>query len=390
MSGNFQVSKVVIYNTTAIDIDRTYYQIDDISKGRGSISVFLNRIEWQGLAETPASEFELGIHASNPYRLNIPFSSTRSVTKETFGGEDTVNVSFSVTPSQNLRLRVTTFAEETNEIYSQLLMNTATNTANIEEISSEEVEWSFGNVSAGNAYSGSVQVRATPKNSGVTRYWPYTRIQAGYGNRYTHLSSGNSTVVRYTDPVIGDVEIYFVNPVDYQISANGAGTYYQRFRQFSEIVTNGEPNTIRIDDNFKPGLRTIPAGTTVTWRNDDPISHTIVSNTGEWSSPSLGQYQQFSYTFNTLGTYEYSCSIHSSMKGKVIVTSSQAVVTTPTSTPLQPPITTPSTGGDVVSRYAGIDGIVQRSEAVLAVMDYFNSVITRQEAISVVMAYFNG
>jgi hypothetical protein len=34
--------------------------------------------------------------------------------------------------------------------------------------------------------------------------------------------------------------------------------------------------------------------------------------------------------------------------------------------------------------------IVQKSEAVQAVIDYFNRVIAKQEAISVVMAYFNG
>jgi hypothetical protein len=44
--------------------------------------------------------------------------------------------------------------------------------------------------------------------------------------------------------------------------------------------------------------------------------------------------------------------------------------------------------GNIVSRYSGSDGIVQRSEAVQAVVDYFNGLITRQEAIDVVMAYF--
>ena len=51
---------------------------------------------------------------------------------------------------------------------------------------------------------------------------------------------------------------------------------------------------------------------------------------------------------------------------------------------------TPTPDGDAVSRYAGIDGIMQKSEAVQAVMDYFSGLITRQDAIEVLMAYFSG
>ena len=63
---------------------------------------------------------------------------------------------------------------------------------------------------------------------------------------------------------------------------------------------------------------------------------------------------------------------------------------TPVATPT--PTQTPSSSPDenLVSRYAGSDGIMQKSEAVQAVMDYFNGLITRQEAIAVLMAYFSG
>lgn len=44
--------------------------------------------------------------------------------------------------------------------------------------------------------------------------------------------------------------------------------------------------------------------------------------------------------------------------------------------------------GKEVIRYAGSDGIVQRSEAVQAVMDYFDGTITRQEAVAVMAEYF--
>lgn len=43
-----------------------------------------------------------------------------------------------------------------------------------------------------------------------------------------------------------------------------------------------------------------------------------------------------------------------------------------------------------VSRYAGIDGIVQKDEAIQAVIDYFGGAITRQLAIEVIVRYFGG
>jgi len=63
---------------------------------------------------------------------------------------------------------------------------------------------------------------------------------------------------------------------------------------------------------------------------------------------------------------------------------------TPAPTTTSTPTPIPTTGGSVITRYAGSDGIVQRGEAVQAVMDYFSGTITRQDAINVVMAYFSG
>ncbi len=48
---------------------------------------------------------------------------------------------------------------------------------------------------------------------------------------------------------------------------------------------------------------------------------------------------------------------------------------------------TPMDTVDIVSQYAGLDGIVQRIEAVKAVRDYFNKLITKEDAVKVVRAY---
>jgi plastocyanin len=78
---------------------------------------------------------------------------------------------------------------------------------------------------------------------------------------------------------------------------------------------------------FVPASVTVPAGTTVTWTNQDSAPHQIISDatslfsTGAiFMSGQLTQGQKFSFTFNTAGTYAYHCGIHPFMKGTITVT----------------------------------------------------------------------
>lgn len=71
---------------------------------------------------------------------------------------------------------------------------------------------------------------------------------------------------------------------------------------------------------FSPNSITISAGTSVTWTNMDSASHTITSDSGsELASQTLSNGQSYSHTFNAPGTYTYHCSIHTMMKGTIIV-----------------------------------------------------------------------
>lgn len=70
--------------------------------------------------------------------------------------------------------------------------------------------------------------------------------------------------------------------------------------------------------SFTPTPLTIKAGTTVTWTNNDPMPHQIKSAT--FNSSPLSQGQTFQFTFSSVGSYDYSCAIHPSMLGKIIVT----------------------------------------------------------------------
>jgi plastocyanin len=70
---------------------------------------------------------------------------------------------------------------------------------------------------------------------------------------------------------------------------------------------------------FQPATIRVKVGTTVTWTQQDSIPHTVTSRTGLFDSGSLSLGETFEYTFDELGTYEYYCTIHPSMTGRVIV-----------------------------------------------------------------------
>ena len=71
------------------------------------------------------------------------------------------------------------------------------------------------------------------------------------------------------------------------------------------------------DFTFSPTNVTIASHGKVTWTNDDGFTHTI-SFTGE-QAQSVGSGASYTRTFDNVGTYDYICSIHPSMSGKVIV-----------------------------------------------------------------------
>ena len=84
-------------------------------------------------------------------------------------------------------------------------------------------------------------------------------------------------------------------------------------------ATGSQGDTVTIKDfAFTPQVLTVKAGTTVTWTNEDSASHTITS-AGFFDSGTIATGQTFSKTFDQPGTYNYACSIHPSMKGKIIV-----------------------------------------------------------------------
>ena len=82
----------------------------------------------------------------------------------------------------------------------------------------------------------------------------------------------------------------------------------------------GPVASVSMDHNtFIPSEITVVPGTTVTWVNKEDMPHTVVHVNKGFRSKTIVKDAQFSFTFTAAGDYDYLCSIHPNMKGKVIV-----------------------------------------------------------------------
>jgi plastocyanin len=73
---------------------------------------------------------------------------------------------------------------------------------------------------------------------------------------------------------------------------------------------------------FYPTTLTVSKGTTVTWQNNDAITHTSTSDApGIWDTGDITSNSSKTVTFNTAGTFRYHCIYHVNMgmRGTIIV-----------------------------------------------------------------------
>ena len=87
---------------------------------------------------------------------------------------------------------------------------------------------------------------------------------------------------------------------------------------------------------FHPSTTTVKVGTTITWRNDEAITHTVTSGRfvgvdkttglrasqkadGTFNAELAGKGKSFSFTFTKPGAYTYYCDIHQGMNATITV-----------------------------------------------------------------------
>jgi plastocyanin len=70
---------------------------------------------------------------------------------------------------------------------------------------------------------------------------------------------------------------------------------------------------------FEPTPLDVKVGDTVTWTNQDGVTHTVTAADGSFTSEDLDQGATFSHEFAAAGTVDYVCTIHPGMKATVVV-----------------------------------------------------------------------
>ncbi|HVU60139.1 MAG TPA: cupredoxin domain-containing protein [Mycobacteriales bacterium] len=71
---------------------------------------------------------------------------------------------------------------------------------------------------------------------------------------------------------------------------------------------------------FRPACISVARGTTVTFTNEDSVTHTATgSSSGGFDSGDLNHGQTYRHVFTTPGTYDYLCDIHQYMHGEIVV-----------------------------------------------------------------------
>ena len=89
----------------------------------------------------------------------------------------------------------------------------------------------------------------------------------------------------------------------------------------AESASGGNPSALKIDDfKFAPATLTVKAGDGIAVTNEDSTAHTVTADDGKsFDTGTLDPGATQTITLAEPGTYPYHCSIHSFMKGKLVV-----------------------------------------------------------------------
>jgi plastocyanin len=81
-------------------------------------------------------------------------------------------------------------------------------------------------------------------------------------------------------------------------------------------------SVVRVDIHnlqYRPQVLHIAAGTTVEWRNRDPLDHTVTAVDGSWDSGDIAPGTSWRRRFDTPGRYPIVCTPHPFMRAEVVV-----------------------------------------------------------------------
>lgn len=72
--------------------------------------------------------------------------------------------------------------------------------------------------------------------------------------------------------------------------------------------------------SFSPSPDTVLVGQTVSWHNNDSLTHRIIADNSAWDAGTIGPGSTSApKAMNTTGSFPYHCSIHPTMTGTLVV-----------------------------------------------------------------------
>ena len=81
-----------------------------------------------------------------------------------------------------------------------------------------------------------------------------------------------------------------------------------------------QAHAVTIEDmRYNPQTLTVHRGDRITWVNKDLVPHTVTATDGRFDSHPIAPGGSWTYVARKAGEYDYVCTLHVTMKGKVLV-----------------------------------------------------------------------
>jgi len=147
------------------------------------------------------------------------------------------------------------------------------------------------------------------------------RKEKGFGEAYQHVRNGEWEYVAYRpDKTFLTAPAQSGSCARCHLQAGVARDWQFRMGLYFTRAGGDLPTNTIQHYRFLPGEITVKAGERVTWYNDDETDHRIVLDdlTG-FDSGVMKQGASYSLIFHGPAEYNYRCTIHPAMRGKVIV-----------------------------------------------------------------------
>jgi len=84
-------------------------------------------------------------------------------------------------------------------------------------------------------------------------------------------------------------------------------------------TASGQGEVRIIDFDYKPSVLEVTPGTVIKWTNEDGAPHTATAEDDVFDTGRLDKGESSDITFEMPGTFEYICTFHTYMQGRIVV-----------------------------------------------------------------------